>query len=134
VRPDDPTIPGHTLLLRALVDTHWWKLENGEPRVTSFAFTSGDEPSCYIDTPERRATMAGRFPGIPFGRFEVAVARSLGFNITLDPGGDPDGSPEHVVLTDADDDCGRSKHQKACRALARHTEFLSFEQFRALSL
>jgi hypothetical protein len=48
VRPDDPEILGHVLLLRALVDTNWWKIQNGEPRVTSFAFTSGDEPSAIL--------------------------------------------------------------------------------------
>ncbi len=131
MRPDDAGISGDTLLLRALVDPNWWKVENGISRVTSFAFTSGDEPSCYIDTPQRRRTMAERYPDIPFGRFQASAARSLGFNITHDPEGDPDGSSEHVVLTPADQQRSKSQHQKACRALAGANEFLSSEQFRS---
>jgi hypothetical protein len=131
VRPDDPGISGHTLLLRALVDPNWWKVENGIPRVTSFAFTSGDEPSCYIDTPSRRQTMAERFPDTPFGRFPASAARSLGFNISPDPEGDPDGSSEHIVLAHADPTRSKSQHQKACKALARVNEFLGPAQFRS---
>jgi hypothetical protein len=129
VRPDDGGIDGETALLRALVDPNWWKVENDVSRVTSFAFTSGDEPSCYIDTPERRRTMAERYPGVPFGRFQVSVARSLGFHVTSDPDGDPDGSPEHVLLTSADPQRPKGKHQRCCRALAAESEFLSSEQF-----
>jgi hypothetical protein len=131
VRPDDPGISGHTPLLRALVDPNWWKVENGIPRLTSFAFTSGDEPSCYIDTPLRRQTMAERFPDAPFGRFPASSARSLGFNICSDPEGDPDGSSEHVVLSPSDPTRSRSQHQKACRALAGFCEFLTPGQFRS---
>jgi hypothetical protein len=133
VRPDDPGISGDTTLLRALVDRNWWKIENDIPRVTSFAFTSGDEPSCYIDTPGRRVTMADRYPEIPFGRFQASAARSLGFNISVDPEGDPDGSSEHVVLTPADPQRSKSQHQRACRALAGVSEFLSPEQCRSVS-
>jgi hypothetical protein len=77
--------------------------------------------------------MRQRFPNIPIGRFEAAAARSLGFNITPDPAGDPDGSPEHVLLTASDVERSRNQHQRACRTLAKRTEFLSFEQFCALS-
>jgi hypothetical protein len=131
VRSDDPGIAGHISLLRALVDPGWWKIENGVPRVTSFAFTSGDEPSCYIDTPQRRQMMTQRFPAVPCGRFSVSAARALGFNITPDPAGDPDGSPEHIVLTPSDPTRSKSQHQKACKALAASNEFLSFEQLQS---
>lgn len=127
MRPDDPGISGDTPLLRALVDPGWWKLEAGVARVTSFAFTSGDEVSCYIDTQKRRITMAERYPNVPVGRFLALAARSLGFSLSSDPEHDPDGSPEHIVLTTA---LGRNQHHKACRSLARNTVFIPFEHFR----
>jgi hypothetical protein len=131
VRPDDPGIQEQQSLLRALVVPGWYKEENGVYRVTSFAFVSGDEPSCYIDTLQRRTKMVERFPGFPVGRFTAGVARSLGFNITPDPGTDPDGSSEHVVLTASDPARPRGKHQRACRDLALSTQFISFADFQA---
>lgn len=55
--------------------------------------------------------MVERFPGVPVARFTASDARSLGFNITPDPEGDPDGSPEHVVLSPSTEDRGRNEHQ-----------------------
>jgi hypothetical protein len=127
VRSDDTGIPDHQSLLRALVDPGWYKEENGIFRVTSFAFVSGDEPSCYIDTPQRRTKIATRFQGLPVGRFTAGVARSFGFNITRTP--DPDGSLDHVVLTSSDATRTRGKHQRACKDLALKTDFISFADF-----
>lgn len=97
--------------------------------MTCFAFASGDEPSCYIDTLQRRTAMTGRFQGFPVARFTAGAARSLGFNITRDPGGDPDGSPEHVVLTASDPARIKGKHHKACKELAKKAEFIPFAHF-----
>jgi hypothetical protein len=74
--------------------------------------------------------MVERFPGVPVARFTARDARSLGFNITSDPEGDPDGSPEHVVLSPSTEGRGRNEHHRACRALALRTEFISFETLR----
>jgi hypothetical protein len=69
-----------------------------------------------------------RFHGLPVGRFTAGVARSLGFNITRTS--DSDGSSDHVVLTPSDTERTRGKHQRACKELAKNTDFISFADFR----
>jgi hypothetical protein len=79
------------------------------------------ETSCYIDTPERRAIIAVRYPGCPVAQFTARQARMAGLLVASDPEGDPDKSPEHKVLSFVG---SKSAHQKACRTLALSSTFV----------
>lgn len=103
VRPDDTSIDDGSSFLRALTQADWWVQMEDRIRVSSVAyFTFDSEPgetSCYADTPEGREVFNRRFPNIPAARFTAGSARAAGFNITRDPEGDIENSPEHFVLT-----------------------------------
>jgi hypothetical protein len=127
VRPDDPSIGDDTKLLRALPFPGWWTLENGVPRVSSLAFYDGysGETSCHLDTRERRVRYAAKYPERPVASFTAVQARGCGFNLTLDPEGDPEHSLEHIVLTFNQDAATRKVYQRTCKQLALLSQFIS---------
>jgi hypothetical protein len=127
VRLDDSSISDETELLRALPAEGWWTLDNGKPRPSSLAFYDGHsgETSCHRDTPGRRIRYALRYPAKPAAKFTAAQARSSGFSLTIDPDGDPEHSPEHILLTFNQEAPTRKVYQRACKQLALVSQFLS---------
>lgn len=123
MKPDDATIADDAVLLRVLVSDSWHTATATGRRASSFTFmdTRSGETSCYIDTPERRATIAARYPGCPVAQFTARQVRMAGLLVASDPDGDPDRSPEHKVLSFVG---SKSAYQKACRALALASTFI----------
>lgn len=121
VRPNDPTIPDDSSFLRALTQPDYWQEMEDRIRVSSAAFFSyklePGETSCIADTPDGRELFSRRFPDTPAARFNAGSARAYGFNITNDPEGDDENSPEHFVLTYSRD-TRRKPYQKDCKQLA----------------
>ena len=125
MRPDDPAIVDQTFLLRALVARNWWIVVEGMKRPTSLAFFDGSgETSCHLDNLGRRQIYSQRYRGVPAARFTAQQARSCGFHLTPDPAGDPEESPEHVLLTYNEENPRRKIYQGACKALALLCEFI----------
>jgi hypothetical protein len=127
VKPDDQTIPDEVVLLRVLVRDNWHTSTPTGRRASSLAFmdTNTGETSCYEDNPERRATIAARYPGCPVAQFTAAHARAAKLFVAPDPDGDPDRNPEHKVLSF---EGSGSAYQKACRTLAMSSTFISSEE------
>jgi hypothetical protein len=123
VKPDDRTIPDDVVLLRVLVRVDWHTATPNGRRASSFAFmdTRSGETSCYEDTPERRAIIAARYPECPIAQFTTGQARGANFLVASDPEGDPDGSPDHMVLSFVG---SKSAYQRACKALAIASNFI----------
>ena len=98
-------------------------LENNGPRATSLAFYDGHtgETSCHIDSPQRRAIYALRYPQRPAARFTVNQARECGFNVTPDPDGEDE---DHIVLTLKIDSTRKKVYQRACKSLALISTFV----------
>lgn len=123
MKPDDPAIADDAVLLRVLVSDDWHTATPTGRRASSFAFMDArsGETSCYIDTPERRATIAKRYPGCPVAQFTARQARASGLLVASDPAGDPDRSPEHKVLSFVG---SKSAYQRACKTLALSSTFI----------
>lgn len=137
VRPDDITISDDAVLLRALLVPGWWTETELGIRASSVAFNvfGKDGPgqtSCYFDNPVGREIFARRFPNAHAARFTARQARLCGFNVTTDPEGDPDQSPEHAVLTHSTE-TKRSPYQRRCKELAMLATFVSLEELKAES-
>ena len=130
VKPDDQAVIEDAGFLRALTQDDWWKEMGDRVRVCSIAFYVFEgEPgqtSCYADTPAGREVFGRRFPENHAARFTAAQARKCGFNITRDPEGDVEQSPEHFVLTHARE-TRRGPYQRACKELALLSQFTTKE-------
>jgi hypothetical protein len=131
VRPDDQSIADDTGLLRALTVDGWWKETAETVRPTSvafFVFEEGEpgQTSCYTDTPQGREVFLRRFPTAHAAKFTAAHARSCGFNITRDPEGDDQLSPEHYVLTHSIE-VKRGPYQRQCKQLAILSKFVTHQ-------
>ena len=130
VRPNDQSIADDASFLRALTLPDWWTVMEDRTRVNSVAFfTFREEPgetSCYSNTPAGREIFGRRYPTNHAGRFTADQARKCGFNISPDPEGDVENSPEHFVLTHATE-TKRKPYQRACKQLALKAEFVTAE-------
>lgn len=129
MRPDDQAVASDARFLRALTISDWWKDMGDRVRVCSVAFfvfeadiREPGQTSCYTDTTAGRAAFGRRFPDKHAARFIATQARNSGFNITRDPDGDPDNSPEHFVLT-YNRGVLRGPYQKDCKELALASTF-----------
>jgi len=129
VRQDDRSVDDAVFFLRALTQDDWWVSMEDRIRVSSVAFFTYDkerrepgETSCYADSPEGRDVFKRRFPNMPAARFMAGSARAAGFNITRDPEGDVENSPEHFVLT-YPRETRRNPYQRDCRQLALASDF-----------
>jgi hypothetical protein len=126
VRPNDASIGDDVWLLRALPYEGWYKTNEQGTRATSLGFTDNrtGEVSCYIDSPERRRRLRLNYQTGFIARVLAADIRAQGFNITCDPAGDPERSPEHVVLTFGQEGVSKSKIQKAAGIVALAAQIL----------
>jgi hypothetical protein len=83
------------------------------------------ETSCYQDTRERRVSLVARYPGCPVAQFTVGQARAANLLVASDPDSDPDGSPEHKVLSFVG---SKTAYQKACKAIAVASTFIASDE------
>jgi hypothetical protein len=125
-KPDDSSIQDSAVLLRALPYVGWWTESEDGLRASSIAFMDRrtGETSCFFATGEGKAEIERQFGRCRIASFTARDARLQGFNVTRDPGVPPEGSPDHVVLTFADQTASMNKYQKACKQLAIKSEIL----------
>src|SRR5271157_4127253 len=98
-REHDETLAEDARLIRVLVQDNWIVSKGGHEAVASFVFLDGltHEVSCYLDSPEARASLRERFPGKRVAVITVREAKNSGHVVARDDEGGS-GIPGHVVL------------------------------------